>query len=196
MRATLAAFAAGLLLAIAVWGLWPAPAPIVEPAAPEVRQADGSIVIERQATTPDAAPAHAVPKGAKVERVVRVKVQPVRPSAGDGLKQTGQLINVPDCPDVRVDMTLIREPDGARRVIASSPDGRIVGGVDIPVETPAPPEPRRWAAGLSLDPIHQTPGVWIERDLMRLRVRVEANQIATRNSGREGEFRVAVGFVF
>jgi hypothetical protein len=199
MRATLAAFAAGLLLALAIWALWPAPAPIVETAAPEVRQDDGSVILERQPTTPDATPAQAVPKGAKVERVVQVKVQPHRPAplpAGDGLKPAGPLIDIPPCPPVTVDMTLLREPDGSRRVVASSPDGRIVGGVDIPVETPPPPAARRWAAGLSLDPIHQTPGVWLERDLMRLRVGVEINQIATRNAGREGEIRLRVGIVF
>ena len=51
-------------------------------------------------------------------------------------------------------------------------------------------------AGISLDPIHQTPGVWIERDLMRLRVGVEANQVHVKGGGRDGEFRVRLGWVW
>jgi len=143
--------------------------------APEVRQVDGSLVLERR---PDAAakPAHVLPKGAKVERIVQVKIQPtvkdsltVRPRqfvgnetplrdpqsglwATDGPQTpSGETQAVHQVsfkgingqknfllpPPITLDLTLVRMPDGGRRVVASSLDGEIVGGVDVPVDVPA-----------------------------------------------------------
>ena len=62
-------------------------APVQEPAAPAVRQKDGSLVLERKAATPDLKPPHATPPGGVVERVVSVKVQPRTPKqSGPGLQ--------------------------------------------------------------------------------------------------------------
>jgi hypothetical protein len=49
-----------------------------------------------------------------------------------------------------VDMTLVRMPDGTRRVIASSPNGDIKPGasVDIPVENAAPQKVLHHAIGI------------------------------------------------
>ena len=173
------------------------PVHVVETAAPAVVQSDGSLILER-APTQDAKPAQAVPKGAKVERVVQVKVRPkigTAPSFIDDLQDKHKTFSLSDITPITVDLSLIRQKDDTRRVIASSPDGEIVGGLDIPVDTLAT-RPRAWAAGISLDPIHQTPGVWIERDLMRLRVGVEANQVHVKGGGRDGEFRVRLGWVW
>jgi hypothetical protein len=42
-----------------------------------------------------------------------------------------------NCSPVDVDLSLVRMPDDTRRVFASSPNGTIVGGLDVPV-APAP----------------------------------------------------------
>lgn len=165
------------------------PAPVVETVAPAVTQVDGSEILARKPKA-DAKPAHKVPRGAAVERIEQVTVQ------GPGLKMPGG--EVKPCPPVTVDMTIVREVDGAKRVIASSPDGQIISGIDIPVETAAPPpEPPKWAVGLSFDPFHQTPGVWLERDLSRIRVGVDLNQTRRGIGGPLAiEARVRVGWKF
>lgn len=190
---------AGLALAAAIgtgvgWHV-AKPKPVVETPAAQVKQDDGSIVLERK---PDAKarPAHAVPKGAKVERVASVTVKPTQTGAGQGLR--GSLKPAPDCPPVRVDLSLIRLPDQTRRVVASSPDGDVVAGMDIPVETAAPPpEPKKWAAGLSWSPNHQTAGAWVERDIGRVRLGAELNQTRPWIGGPSGvEARLRVGWAF
>lgn len=164
------------------------PVSITEQPAPQVIQADASVILERK---PDAAarPKQIIAKGAKVERVITITAQ------GQGVTLPGT-ITAP-CPPVTVDLSLVRDASG-RRVIASSPDGLIVGGVDVPVEPIILPAPANgWAAGLSFDPAHQTPGVWVERDLSRIRVGVEVNQTRRSPSAVVGaEARIRLGWVF
>jgi len=156
--------------------------PVVETAAPEVRQADGSVQLQR-APDANAKPAQIIPKGAKIIRIAQVTVQ----GADASLK----------LPPVTVDMTLVRLLDRSQRVVASSPDGQIVGGVDIPVETAAPEDTKKWAAGLSYDVLHQTPGVWIERDVWRARLGIDLNQTRVTVGGPSGvEARLRVGVTF
>jgi hypothetical protein len=158
-----------------------------EPPAPAVRQSDGSLILERK---PDPAPQpkQQIPRRAKVERVAAVTVQPDAPAPEAGKP----------CPPVTVDLTLIREPDGARRILASSPDGRVVGGLDVPVGPITPPAPaKRWAAGLSWSPIDRTSGIWIERDLRRVRLGVEINQaggVHTSAGGLDARVRIGIAF--
>lgn len=151
----------GLLLIGAVIGgtggylLGRGDAPRPESIAPATAQLqlDGSLVLERRpaAVAPAKAP-HAIPRGAVEERRVAVTVQPERE----------------DCPPVRLDLSLIREGEG-RRVIASSPGGRVTGGLDIPIERSLiPPTARPWAAGVSWEPRQQLGGVWLQRDVSRL----------------------------
>lgn len=170
-------------------GWWFArPAPVVETAAPAVTQEDGSEILERKPDA-NAKPKQAIPKGAKVERIEQVRVQ------GQGLKMPDGSMKT--CPAVTVDMTVVREKDGGRRVIASSPDGEIVGGLDIPVETAAaPPEEPKWAAGVSLDPVRQAAGVWLERDVGPIRVGVDVNQRRSVAAFDGVEARVRVGWRF
>lgn len=163
--------------------------PVVETAVPEVKQTDGSIIVER---APDARakPRHEVPKGAKVERVASVTV------LGGGLKMPGGEIK--HCPPVTVELSLIREMDGGKRVIASSPDGQIIKAIDIPIETATPiEEAKKWAAGMSWSPTLKTSGVWIERDVMRARVGIDLNQTRWQDFGPTGtEARIRVGWNF
>lgn len=132
------------------------PRPEVIAPAPAVRQADGSLVAERRPATPSEAkkPPHQIPKGAREERRIAVTVQPTRP----------------DCPPVRVDLSLVREGEG-RRVVASSPDGQVVQALDLPVERALiPPPARPWAMGASYNPLTERAGIWVERDLAWLRI--------------------------
>lgn len=180
---TLALLAGGI--AAAAFGYWMGqPKPVQETAAPEQRQPDGSLKLERQ-PDPHAQPKQQIPRRAKVERVAQVTVQP-KATAEPGKP----------CPPVSVDMTLIREPDGMRRVLASSPDGQVVGGLDIPVESAAPvADPKRWAAGMSWAPSDRTAGVWIERDVPVFSqvVRVGADLEQQR---ADTEIRLRIGFAF
>ena len=169
--------------------LWTLPKPIVEVAKPAVVQPDGSTVIERTDTQPSVKPPHVVPKGSTVERVVQVKVKP-KVVIADGIKDAPSLS--PDAKPannpITVDLSLVRLKDDTKRVIASSPDGEIVGGMDIPIETLAY-KPRVWAAGISVDPVHQVGGVWIERDISRIRLGAEVGA----NKFHDFETRLRVG---
>lgn len=176
--------------AVAVVLLRPHPKPVVETAKPAVVQSDNSIILERTDTQSSVKPVHQIPKGSTVERVVQVKVKPMVQiedvRVADGISQVED--RLPNPQPITVDMTLVRQPDDTRRVIASSPDGEIVGGLDIPVETLAY-KPRVWAAGISVDPVHQVGGVWIERDISRIRLGAEVGA----NRYHDFETRLKVG---
>lgn len=175
--------------AVAGW-YFTKPGQVIETAQSAETQPDGSTVIERAATTPKAKPKQQVPKGAKVERVGSITAQGVTP---DEIKAC---TSVP-CPPVTIDTSLVRLPDGSKRVIVSSADGTILKGVDIPVETQEVPEPKVWAAGVSLDPLRQTLGAWVERDVARVRLGVEINQTRPQIGGPVGaEVRLRAGWVF
>lgn len=120
--------ASGVVLAAFAWW-WIAGSSPSEPPAAAVRQGDGSLVLERK---PDAKakPAAQLPARAKLERQIQVVVQPERA----------------DCPVCTVDLSLVRLPDDTRRVVASSPTGQIIGGLDVPV-IPSTGTERRWLAG-------------------------------------------------
>ena len=142
------------------WKLWrPAKKTIVEKQAPEVKQKDGSLIIQRD---PNAKIEHKneVPEGAVVEREVKVVVSPGQLPEGT----TGTLGSLPvdeagraaatvlpnPSSKVTIFLTLVKMKDGTRRVIASSPNGTIdSASIDIPtqpiinVET----KPLKWTAG-------------------------------------------------
>ena len=143
-----------------------------ETAAPAVRQADSSLVLPR---APDsaAAPQHLIPKGDKLEREIRVTVQP-KPAliATKPVKDSAGNLYCPcTAGPVHLDLSLVRLPDLTHRVIASSPDGAVTGGIDVPVDTivAAHREPK-WAAGPLYDPGNRRWGGTIDRELGPLRV--------------------------
>lgn len=157
LLAIMLALAAGMWL----WASWGDIArEIEEGPAPAVIQSDASLVLARapESAVPAASRpiASATPRGAKVERRARIVVRP---------KTLGS--------DVRTDIAVVRNTDGTRRIVASSPDGNVVGGIDIPMERFKMPPDRRWAAGLSLDTERNRPGIWVERDIGRVRLGVE-----------------------
>ncbi|WP_159670672.1 hypothetical protein [Andreprevotia sp. IGB-42] len=164
--------------------------PVVEniSSAQALRQQDGSVVAERVPQQKPGPAPHRLPKGSIEERRMHVVVKP-SPAAAK-LDASGAAYC--DCGPVAVDLSLVRVGDG-RRVVASSPDGNIISALDVPIE-PAliPPEPKRWAAGVSYDPAAHTPGIWLERDLARIRLGVEVQQ--RRDGNAAARFRV--GWVF
>ena len=142
------------------WKLFrPKPVATVEVALPALRQTDGSLILER-APDANAKPAQQIPAGAKVERIERIVVRPTAPSTsvaataptnGSGQLAAGPIPALPSTTEV--DLTLLRMPDSSERVVASSPDGEIVGGIDVPVAA-APREPKQTALG-GYDPINK-----------------------------------------
>ena len=154
--------AAGLIFAAGIglgWKIFrPKPVATVEVALPAQRQTDGSLILER-APDANAKPAQQIPAGAKVERIEKIVVRPTAPSTSAAATAptngSGQLAAgpIPALPSTTVDLTLLRMKDDTQRVVASSPDGTIVGGVDIPVSS-APAEPKRTAIG-GYDPINK-----------------------------------------
>jgi len=153
-----------------LWGRGTQKVPDNKPSA-AVTQADGSVVLEK-APDPKHKPAHAIPKGGKVERDVKVTVNPDAPPVdtdGDGDIE---------CPPVTVNLSLVRLPDKTKRVVASSPDGEIVGeSLDIPVEDAIPPPiPKLWAAGAAYSTKGEI-GVFVDRDWGWARLGVQANEV-------------------
>lgn len=203
-----AILAVGIILGLGVgWKLWSPESqktPVVEAHAPAEHQADGSQILERNPDA-DAKPAQQIPKGAKVERVVQVIVQPSQPVAP--LPHSGSAASVPNepartpCPPVRVDLTLVRMADQSQRVIASSPDGQVVGGVDIPVEaTLPPPKILKWAAGAVYGTTawgDTAKGAFVDRDFAFLRTGLELTKNSYSMANRQGwEMRAKVGLRF
>lgn len=152
-----------------------APKAVREKPAAEVRQKDGSLVLARQ-TDQHAKPAQQIPKGAHLSRVVKLEIRPKDQA----------------CPPVHVDLSLVSEDNGSQRVIASSPDGTVVGGMDMPVARAiAAAKGHPWAAGASYGLRKHGIGVWAERDLWRLRF---GSEIAIRHGEPEANVRVGLTF--
>jgi hypothetical protein len=166
-------------VAVAGAGLWwvtrdPPPVPEVVTAAPMVRQADQSVIAQRAPDAKPAPPRHILPKGAVEERRETIVVAPA-----------------PAASSVEVDLSLVRMPDNGRRVVASSPDGTVVSAIDIPIEAGlVPPAPKKWAAGLGYG-TDRAVGVWVERDIGRLRLGAE---VAKGAGAPRAEIRVGVTF--
>lgn len=195
----------GLYVVVAVvvlslaWQLWKPKPPVPEVYAVAAHQADGSVVLEKK-PDPSAKPVHEIPKGAKVERVVKVTVQPKmqasKPAtqANSGSREDMAKVEPIPCPPVTVDLSLVRMPDETRRVIASSPDGEIIGGVDIPVEAAQPTASEKlWATGAVYNPFKQTYGGFVDRDLGPFRLGAQVNQ-ASGQGGIETWGKVGLRF--
>lgn len=127
-------FVAGLFLGLRFHG---APVQVIEASAPAVRQSDGSLILERRPDASAVAPMQ-IPKSAKLERLAKVTVKP-RPLASAA--------SAVDCVPVSLDLALVKMPDDSRRMIASSPDGEVVAGFDIPVLPTISVAQPKWAVG-------------------------------------------------
>lgn len=140
----------------------------VEPYAPQERQVDGSLVLERRTDTVVPV-AHHIPAGSREVRRLSVVVQPRQgiyfrnglhapmveqgtvnppPQGTAGSIPAQPIADSCSCPPIRVDASLVRETDGSSRVIVSSPDGQILSGVDIPMEPYSAKRSASWGATL------------------------------------------------
>lgn len=156
------------------------PLTVIESAAPAVRQVDGSLVAER---SPGAIPViAAVPAGTKPVRTAEIRVK-AKPAAGSGAGCS--------CDPVTVNTTLVRERDGAQRLVVSSPDGEVVGAVDSPLEPLQIQRPAPWAAGATYG-TGERAGMFLDRDVGPFRVGAEVDQ----TGGDDWQARVRVGWRF
>lgn len=167
----------------------------IEP-APEARQDDGSVVLERDPQPASEPAPHTIPAGHVEERRISVQVQPDVIRKSDTTNTDVSVAPACECKPVRVDLSLVRDTEGGRRVIASSPDGRVIGGLDVPIVGSNVPTQRKWGAGISYDPFRQSPGAWIERDYGRLRIGADLYQdrLDERTSGLA--IRARIGWTF
>lgn len=188
------------------WKLWSPKKVIQETSALAQRNEDHSLVLAKQPNA-EARPAQQVPKGAVVERVVYVEVQPhgpsnVVPPTTSGSTETAHQVVPSSLPSpIRVDLTLYRLQDGTKRVVASSPDGEVVGGLDVPVEAAKPvPKELKWAAGAVYGTTawgDKSVGAFLDRDLAFARTGIELTKNTYALSSRTGwEVRAKLGIRF
>jgi hypothetical protein len=130
-----------------------------------------------------------LPKGATLERIVKFTVKQKRLSAKvqevvESGKQQGMDGGISGdksldelCPPIDISLALITDMDKQQRVEAYSPNGEIVGGIDIPVrDLTIPKEQNKWAIGASYNTA-KIKGIWLERDLGRIRLGAEAQEV-------------------
>lgn len=108
--------------------------PVIEAPAPAVVQDDGSMILERNPNKP-APSTPELPKGAKVTRITTATIERPQVQSEELNRNNGA---------ITVQLTQIQAADGSSRVIASTEDGRIIGGSDW--TGPALPVPKvpRW----------------------------------------------------
>jgi len=152
--------------------------PEVTTAVPQVRQSDQSVIAARKPEATPTKPPHKIPVGATEERRVSIRLKPPVFTGANGCQC--------DPAPLDVNLSLVRQ-DGGRRVIASSPEGRVISALDVPIESALTPDAHPWAAGLSVGH-DKSPGVWVERDLGRFRVGAEA--IREQSGGLQGRLRL------
>lgn len=136
-------FAAAFALA---WWL-EKPKQVIEKPAAAVRQGDGSLVLERKATTPaeDVKVPHSLPVGSTLVRETSITVKPTQQI---GTQET-------PCEPVIVNSSLVKFADGTQRVVVSSPNGTVTGGTDIPVAPSVQRDPHWQATAMAGYDFHQ-----------------------------------------
>lgn len=166
-----ACFVAGFLLC--AWLHRPAP-PVSEPAAPAQQLPSGALVVERDpaAQAPQTIVQAARELGGKLERAASITIEPTPAPETVQPAPAPETATAPasgcSCPAVTLDLGLVRMPDRTRRVVATSRDGRILGGIDIPLEQAR--REARWSAMAYYLPTEKTGAVTLERELWRSRV--------------------------
>jgi hypothetical protein len=115
------------------------PKQVIETNAPEIRQSDGSLVLERN-----------------ISETKIPKKPPIMPFTGsEWLRHTevtikpnaSLLASNGEIKPIVVKLDLIRLSDKTYRVIANAEGGEVIGGIDVPIETTHYPDPPKWAAG-------------------------------------------------
>jgi hypothetical protein len=154
-------FAAGIAAGYLLWGRQVVH--VDEPVAVEQHMDDGSVVLHREQGGKIVTPAPERPAGHKPVRTIEVEVMPPPVEVAPGECQ-----RTVTCPPVTVRLDLLRAEDGTYRAQASSHDGTILSGIDVPLEPALVVIPRPWAAGMTYD--GERGGAFLHRDIGRLRV--------------------------
>lgn len=173
MTTAIAAFLVGCLFMFYILR----PEKVVEQTAAEIRHDDGALTLAKDpgaAARVDAvAPVPTLPPG-KHTRTILIKVQPKpqpkvepkpQPPGDDGMCIVVEAVT---CPAVTVRLDITETPEGSR-VTASSPDGEIFGGLDVPRTPLFVARELKWAAGVAVaTTVATTPittvGGFIDRD--------------------------------
>lgn len=178
--------AVGILPGLALgWFLWRQPTPPPETHAEEVHLPSGAVALEREPEAPVPVPlkqaVRELDRKATLERAVRVTVVPKTP-----------VTSTEPCPPVNLDIGLVKLPDQTRRVVVHSSDGDVLGGVDIPIQATERVQALKWAAGALYVPHEESYGIFLDRDIGRLRVGAELVQ--SREHGVSGIVRLGIRF--
>jgi hypothetical protein len=102
-----------------------------------VNQPDGSVILERK-VDPKKKPPMQIPVSDTVEHTGSVTIQPLPPLPSTQPISTPG-VPCPPCPPIKLNWTLVKEPDGGQRLIVKAEGGTVTGGEDIIVNPPAPP---------------------------------------------------------
>ena len=128
-----------------------------------------------------------LPKGATLERAVKFSVKQKAQPKQEGTQTpnvegkvggvSGETSLDELCPPIDISLALILDKDKQQRVEAYSPNGDIMGGIDIPVrDITIPKEAKKWAIGMSYNTL-EAKGLWVERDIGRIRLGAEVTSI-------------------
>ena len=187
MKTKLIILAIGLALGYGLGYSRFSPKPITETNAPEIRQADGSLVLERNIS----------------ERRIPKK-PPINPFGASEwirhsevvIKPTASLIGSnAEIKPIVVSFDLIRLSDKTYRVIASAEGGEVIGGIDVPIETTAYPDQPKWAAGGIL--LNNGYGAFIQRSMGAFLVGLDVAQISHKTlNTKEIAYSVRIGLRF
>lgn len=116
---------------------------------------NGSLLLSRDPDAKVPSLPKVLPKGAKVERTVRVNYLPTAGTSGSSLP-------------AEIDLNVLSMPDGSTRILAETTTGTITGGIDIPRAAAVPD--LKWSAGGLYSPVQKTYGVFCDRDIGPWRV--------------------------
>jgi hypothetical protein len=160
---------------------------VVEQPEKSERQRDGSLILEKHPQSSAVAP-HQIPAGSTLVRSVAVQFRPKsEPIPGCGASQNMDPSSDPNWKiqdplkpasgtSYTIAMSIVKMSDGQQRVIASSPDGEIIGGIDIPVTPTLVTPVYTWGVGGSYNVADKTYGIVAEKDLGRLRLGAMVHQ--------------------
>lgn len=159
---------AACLIAIGGIGGWVAKGwtvevePVVEVAKPERPQKDNSLIAAVKPNVKPTMAEPAIPKGARIQRTLEVKLKPAPVGEGESAQDTGSCKPL----DLRID--LLENPDHTIDAQFSTPDGTVLGASNYPAVTIYQQKQRPWLVAASVDLSRQAvDGVVVGRDVFK-----------------------------
>jgi hypothetical protein len=120
------------------------------------------------------------------------------PTTGSDRKAEDLSHTSPQPTSLKIDWTLVQQPDHTMRLIVKGPDGSVIGGQDVVINEPDQPRQLNWSAGVARYVREQTWGVWMERRMAFVTIGAEIKQSrAEFGSGKlSTDAALRVGFSF